>query len=272
MSMMGAFQGPASGKARMDMLCVIQHCGLATGLKLCLDAGDDESYSSGQKWLDTSGGGYDFYRGAGSGSEGSDPTFNGTVGRRSSGEYFSGDGGDYFTYDSANETWMNDLHKNGKLTSAFCGVHVAADATLPIFSTWGNTSNADHGVRFAYAASVDKLFVSYAWGSAPALNLLDWPADTGWPYTRLTGYSLTVAASAPYTYVYDGVTGGGTFPATTPSSTNASDTLHLLAEGSVSSIAPNDTRMYFLAIWTPAELSAGQFMALHNTVRGRFGK
>ena len=96
---------------------VINALGLTGGLKLVLDAGDVSSYSSGQSWLDLSGNGYDFYLGDTSSSESSDPTFNGTPGNLSTSEYFAFDGGDYFIYDSANETWMQNIHKdNAKFT------------------------------------------------------------------------------------------------------------------------------------------------------------
>ena len=63
-----------------------------------LDAGDADSYSgSGQIWSDLSVEGNDFYLGATSSSQASDPTFNGAAGGESSGEYFSLDGGDWFT-------------------------------------------------------------------------------------------------------------------------------------------------------------------------------
>lgn len=90
----------------------IQAGSLTSNLQLVLDAGDSSSYSSGQKWLDLSGNGYDFHLGAGSSASSDDPTFNGSAGGLSRNNYFSFDGGDVFTYDSSNETWMDNLHKN----------------------------------------------------------------------------------------------------------------------------------------------------------------
>ena len=77
---------------------------LTTNLKLCLDAGDINSYSgSGQKWLDRSGLGHDFFLGVDGSANTDDPTFNGSPGNASSNEYFSVDGGDFFRYDSTGE-------------------------------------------------------------------------------------------------------------------------------------------------------------------------
>ena len=53
---------------------------LNSNLVLCLDAGDANSYTSGQKWLDRSGNGYDFFLGTTDSVQASDPTFNGTPG------------------------------------------------------------------------------------------------------------------------------------------------------------------------------------------------
>lgn len=99
---------------------IIDDLGLSTGLQLCLDAGDLASYpGSGQTWFDRAQGN-DFFLGATSGAEASDPTFNGTAGNLKDTTYWSFDGGDYFTSDAANPAWMNDIHKAGaKFTAVF---------------------------------------------------------------------------------------------------------------------------------------------------------
>lgn len=120
------------------MIDVLRDLNLTTNLKLCLDAGDSDSYSgSGQTWTDVSGGGYNFYRGATSGAEGSDPTFNGTAGRLSVNEYFSLDGGDWFTYSAAIPSWVSDLHKN--------------NAVFTIIA-WTYANNVTNGATQMYSA------------------------------------------------------------------------------------------------------------------------
>ena len=102
-----------------ELITTIRRCGLTTGLKLCLDKGDANSYASGQSWLDVSGNGYDFFLGATGGAEASDPTSNGTAGGRSPEEYWSFDGVQFFRLASANPTWVNNFHKdNAKFTLA----------------------------------------------------------------------------------------------------------------------------------------------------------
>lgn len=117
---------PASNKPFITTLAEI---GLTTGLELCLDAGDSDSYDPSiqvDKWLDVSGKGYDFYRGSSSVGDAKEPTFNGTAGGLSAAEFWSFDGGDCFNYDSANETWMENQHKANAQFSWFFWIYFAA--------------------------------------------------------------------------------------------------------------------------------------------------
>ena len=99
---------------------IIDDLGLSTGLQLCLDAGDLASYpGSGQKWLDQAQR-YDFFLGATSGAAADDPTFNGVAGDLKDSTYWALDGTQFFRYDTTNETWMQNLHKNGA-TYTFVG-------------------------------------------------------------------------------------------------------------------------------------------------------
>jgi len=110
-----------SGPVRdRTFLRLLQQLGLTTNLELCLDAGDAASYTSGQKWLDTSENGYDFFRGVDGSAASDDPTFNGSAGGLSASEYWGLDGGDLFKLDQANPTWVENIHKdNAAFTFAF---------------------------------------------------------------------------------------------------------------------------------------------------------
>ncbi len=114
--------GGASGIGNVPFYGAIVSLGLTTGLQFCVDAGDILSITSASptKWLDRSGNGYDFNFGSGSGSDAADPTFTGTPGGNSSSEYLALDGGDYLTYDTTNETFMDALHKNSALFAWAC--------------------------------------------------------------------------------------------------------------------------------------------------------
>lgn len=142
--MAGAIAGASSaGKTLLD---IITDAGLLSNLVLCLDAGDLASYDgSSQTWTDVSGNSNNFYRGATSGSEASDPTFNGGAGMGSENEYFSLDGADYFLQTSASLAFAESWHKN---SAAFTfGFVIYADntdgdpfLTTPIFNNCANNA------------------------------------------------------------------------------------------------------------------------------------
>jgi len=75
---------------------MIFELGLSSGLLVVLDAGDLSSYPGGVTWLNTVTGGPNFDRGADAAAGTDDPTFVGTVGARTSSEYFNFDGDDWF--------------------------------------------------------------------------------------------------------------------------------------------------------------------------------
>ena len=128
-------------RTRNSFINIITNLGLTTNLKLCFDASDSNSYDpvvQTDKWLDTSGNGYDFFRGSGTGGDAADPTFNGTTGGLSASEYWSFDGGDYFTYDTTNEAWMETLHQDNAILTAVGWVQVGAlGGNASLFGTTG---------------------------------------------------------------------------------------------------------------------------------------
>lgn len=108
----GIIGGSAGGKK--TLLQIITDAGLTSNLQLVLDPADSASYSgSGQTWTDVSTNAAGYFRGTSSSSEASDPTFNGTAGALDNTDFWSYDGGDFFTKTSAIATWENNLHKSG---------------------------------------------------------------------------------------------------------------------------------------------------------------
>src|SRR5688572_18803052 len=98
------------GGAGLSLFQAITQAGLTSNLQLCVDSGDALSYpGSGQKFLDRSGNGYDFFLGVDGTVESTDPTFTGEVGTGKA--YWALDGTAFFTYDTTNETWMQNIHK-----------------------------------------------------------------------------------------------------------------------------------------------------------------
>ena len=118
-----------------------------------LDAGLNASYSgSGQTFassnLNTT---YDFWLGNNNSATANDPTFNGVAGADSTAEYFSGDGGDFFTI-KANDTFINSLHKENALFSWYAFMKTPTVHDKFLLETLG-TSPTGVGLRFHLGGS-----------------------------------------------------------------------------------------------------------------------
>lgn len=251
---------------RADLLTVVRKLGLSTGLKLCLDAGDSDSYTSGQSWLDRSGNGYDFFLGATNSVTTDDPTFNGTAGRRSSSEYFSFDGGDIFQYDSANETWMNNLHKdNAKFT--LVGMFYLPDTTTTqgLFST-ARGNNADTGFSTYVAGTAVGFNVRTGSASAiSAVNVTTLPTSSAWNFIGLT---VDEAAGTGF-WCVNGSEDTFTSTYTSPSSGSATGTLRI-GSRRTDSLLVSGSRIASAAMWEGVAIDASQMRALFQATRGKF--
>jgi hypothetical protein len=253
-----------SGKSAYELTGLL---GLRSGLKLCLDAGDSASYTSGQPWLDRSGNGYDFNRGATSSSEASDPTFNGTAGGLSASEYFSFDGGDYFTYDSANETAFENIHKAGAKCGIATWVYIPASSGSRAICGTRSANPANVGFDLILNTSDVLSFVVSKGGSPNALSFsIGTITEGAWQFLAVAGDE---AAGTFVGMINGAVTVGGS-SYTSPSSSAASYTLQLGASGS-GVFLPNGSRMAEFLLWEGVTPSQGQLMAYYQASRARFG-
>ncbi len=254
--------------ARVENITMLRRLGLTAGLKLCLDAGDAASYSAGQPWLDRSGGGYDFNRGTTSGADATDPTFTGSAGGLSSGEYWALDGGDLFTYDSANETWMDNIHKAGALFSAVVWANPAAGAQA-LFGTSGNNA-ASIGAQVTINTTNGNVNFQIADGSGVlALNSssnLGAAAGT-W---QMFAVSVNEAANTCIR-LRNSTSGSGAGAYATPSSSAATNVMQLAAAGNAQIIMPNNSRLAQVMMWEGVALSLANLNAIFNATRGRYG-
>jgi hypothetical protein len=257
------------GRGTYSAIGAIRSLGLTTNLQLCLDAGDVVSYSgSGQSWLDTSGNGYDFFRGAGVGAAANDPTFNGSAGALTSSEYWSFDGGDYFTYDTTNETWMQNVHKNNATITFVWWIYSANPAAAYGIAGTDNNGSApgDTGFHINYRTTGVLRFVVND-ESSPG-NAFDSTAAItgGWTFGAV---SIDEAAAAGIRQID---TTQETFTATysAPSTNAASYTMQIGAAGNANAPPPNGSQMTMLCAWSRA-LSATEIMDLFNATRDRFG-
>lgn len=251
----------------VDVLAALD---LTANLKLVLDATDVASYSgSGQSWLDRSGNGYDFFRGATSSATTDDPTFNGTAGSPSA--YWSFDGGDFFRYDSANETWMNNLHKAGlKCTVLAWYYPTGTGVNNLVCGTLGSASGVlNPGFWFGSDGSD---LVSYRCGGV---------ASTANDITS----SLTVTKNA-WNFIGASVQSGvasGTkmyrnssnqtfsFTLTTPSSSPGLYTMDIGSRGNGNSMMPNGSRIAMVAAWEGVALTQEEIDSIFQATRGGFG-
>lgn len=261
---------PSMSYGQTELIHTIRRCGLTSGLKLCLDAGDANSYSgSGQSWLDTSGNGYDFFRGATSGAEASDPTFNGTAGQRSSGEYWSFDGGDFFRYDSANETWMNNLHKDNAKFTLLAWVYVPNTAGNQGISGTNNAGSVE-GYQW-YFDSTEAVHFDVLKTSALVLSatvLASQPTAT-WLCLAIS-IDEAVGANGGNNFV-NGVSSLFTSTYTSPGVANAAYTMEIAAFGNGGQPPGNTARLGMFAAWEGVALTQSQLTALYMATRGRFG-
>lgn len=261
----------ASASQRETLLEAIKNLGLTANLQLCLDSGDAASYDPAvqtAKWLDTSGNGYDFFRGTSGSGDTAEPTFNGQAGILSIAEYWSFDGGDYFLYDTTNETWMQNLHKNNALFTIF-GIAYSPNLTSSqyMFATRGSTGVGMTANFVRGSTGKPLLFVANAAGTALLVDSTLSPKNTAW---NSVGISVNEATSSGiFTVNNSSQTFTSTY--TSPSTANAAATGTIGATGGGATPNPNNARLACLAIWEGIALTSTDLLNLHNAMAGRFG-
>ena len=254
---------------RRGYLDIVKKLGLLSNLKLCLDAGDINSYpGTGTQWLDVSGNGHHFDFGATTAA----PTFNGTAGRLSAAEYFSFDGGDYFTINGSNPAWVDALHEDNALfTILLPGIWIGVGATLQrILGTYSGGSNVP-GITFAVAAS-EALQVIVRGGSGAALNqtvggsLLN--VAGGWQ-SYLLGLDESVGANG-IRWRKGTATDNDTSTYTSPSVGAATFPLQIGAGGNGFQPLTAGSRLTGVVILN-TRLSVADGLAFYNLTKGRVG-
>lgn len=246
---------------------------LSTNLKLCLDAGASDSFTSGQKWLDVSGNGHDFFRGTDGSAQASDPSFSGTAGNLSANEYFSFDGGDYFTYDATNETWMTNLHKDNAVWTWICWFWSSGDSSgSGLIGSNGASGAATTGpgfllqrtgggfnllqLRVTAASTLVLQAASSASMTTGAWNFLAVSIDEG----AATGALVVNNTTTNFTSTY-----------ASPSTAGAAHTLQIGSRGNAANPAANTDRMAIVAMWEGVALNASQLSDLRLLSRQRYG-
>lgn len=259
---------PVLSSEPRSLVDIISKLGLTSGLQLCLDAGDATSYpGSGQLWIDLSGNGYDFYRGTSSSSEGNDPTFNGSAGGLSANEYWSFDGGDYFTLAQANPTWVNNIPKDNAKLTIMVWAYLPAIASVGFAGTQGNLPSnvgflfGQSGTGFeAYTVSSDTSGVNNSF-TGPSL------VRSAWSFTCVSidesagaGIWGVDATQTPFDATY----------VNTPATANSTYTMQIGTRGNGTVPLQNGSRMAEFAAWEGVALTSSQISDLYNLTRRRF--
>lgn len=244
------------------LIQAITAAGLTSNLQLCLDAGDSASYTSGTKWLDQSGNGYDFFLGSDGGGT-DDPTFTGTAGTRTS--YWTGDGSKYFTYDTTNETWMQNIHKNNANFTLFA---VVRGTTAGVSGTLASDGTGT-GFKWTWARTGTQILTVQNAGVG-VLSATKASADVGGQWS-LVAVSLNEATGAGGGFFYHDGSASSTFDSTysSPAAGNATSTMNVGASGG--GAGGFLTGLACFAAWSTA-LTSANLDALYAQIRARFGR
>lgn len=246
---------------------VLVDCGQWNNIMLCLDAADGNSFTSGQSWLDTSGNGYDFFRGTNNTIEASDPTFNGVANAKSRFEYWSFDGGDRFTYDSAIETWMQNLHKAGAKGTFLIWVYMASVSTLQGF--FGTLTSAGNGTGFSVRLTANRAIQGILYNNNTLVTEITAPSPltitNQWVQLAIS-FDITTATGC---YTVNNTGADLTLTVGTPATGAASSNLSIGSQGSGGQPMGAGSRIAAIAFWDRM-MSKEEIFSIYDATRTRF--
>ena len=236
--------------------------GLTTNLQFCLDAGAGDSYTSGQKWLDLSGNGQDYFLGADGSASSDDPTHNGTVNARTSAEYFTLGGDDWFQTDSE-EVWTDDMRNNSVQKSMmgayYCPASPGASEGLWGTGVGGNEMQTDTSANYHWQKGgvAQKAF-------ATALSTSAW---------NIIGLSLAgTTANESFGYLNGSFNqSGGSDKWTEPVSTAAGSAMGLCSGRGASRFLGSGWRIAGIAFWSGSYLTKANMDTLYALWNMRMG-
>lgn len=193
-AIMTALGGGTTNPALLGFYNMLQGAGVTSGLLSCLDAGHSDSWDSAvssTSWRDLSG----TARNLQLASSSNKPTFNGTIGNLSNGEYFSSDGNDEF--DWSTDTVWDAFHKANAAYTFVDILHVPTSASANascLFNSSINLADATFHTGLNYSIQRDvssnlQLVIIVTNGSTVVLNANS--TNRG----SLTGKTIFVAAS-----------------------------------------------------------------------------
>ena len=267
---------------------IIESLSLQTNLKMALDAGDSSSYSSGTKWLDTSGNGFDAFLGIDAGTSG-DTTFTGSAGGKSDGEYFLW-AGTSFTKLMATDTkeaWQETLHKDGAIFSMVMWIYPTDNTDGgALLGTSNDNGNSARGFRWHLSTSgVNGPKAAMRHGAAIGMGAASTTPLTqdAWNFVGLTIDEAT-GSGGGFHYLngsYNQVGGADTFDATytSPSASGMDGAMRILGQVTILSDPytydgyqpTTGTRCAMVGCWQGSVLSKANMDSIYAESRGRYG-
>lgn len=254
----------SSGAAPATFYTDLVDLGFSTNLKLVLDAGAAASYSSGQKWLDLAGGGYDFFRGSSASAASDDPTFNGTPGGSSSSEYWGFDGGDVFTYDTTNETWMTNMAEDGAQFTIIMWVYTGG-AGNNAFAGTGASSGTSWNFHEDGGGKINWV-VRNSGTSVLEIKRGDALATGAWKMVSVRMVEATPVADIGIDTDYTNFTSGYSSP---PSGAHA--TSMKFSDFGGGDLFKSGGRIAAVFMWEGSALSTANITTIFNATKTRFG-
>jgi hypothetical protein len=253
-------------KRRRNYFEIAQNLGLGSATVICLDAGDATSYpGSGTQWLDLSGNANHFNFGATTAA----PTFNGTAGRLSNGEYLSTDGGDVVTIAGGNPAFVETMHKAGAAWTVILPGYWAGSAATAhrVCGTNAGVNNTGFDIGFN---GTDGMVVALRNGTgSPAVNQNAAAFLGGATTWNFFSVSINTAVGAGgLRYRRNTTTDTDDSTATAPSVSNATYSLQLFAGGNAGTLAPANTRMTGFLLLNRA-LTDAESLAFFDQARRR---
>ncbi len=261
---------PAGSVPHPTLITAITTAGITSGLQYALDAGDSNSYSgTGQKWLDTSGNGQDFFRGDTGSSSTDDPTFNGVSGGQSSSEFWSFDGGDHFFYDDTLESYMSGAHLNNAVFTLMMVVSVGnVESNVLVGSR-----DPDPGMIWNLNGAGKNAYIVR---NGSASTIMSESSDDSYVadtiYFLALSFDESVGSGGAFMYrdgAFSQVSSSNTFDSTYTSPSGAAGHWAMARNG-VASEFSNGSKIYMSAAWNIA-LTKANLDSLFAEVQDRFG-
>jgi len=263
-----AVSGQDAQLGNKTIMGIITELGLTSNLKMALDAGDATSLpAASAKWIDLSGNGADFYRGSSAGGDAAEPAINGTAGRMMNTNYLSFDGADYLEYDAANETWMQNIHKDNAIFTALVAFYV--NTTVGSQGLISTNRGANSSVGFNIGVSPSGLLnFQVRTGSGAAINTSASGFGVNEPGWNIGLVSVNEGAGTG-SFLINGNLVSFTSTYTSPAAGNAAFTMRLGIRGDQDPLE-SGARMAAVAMWEGVALSDTDLTNIWDRLRRRF--